>query len=241
MWQCILRWASYSGPALASSTPAKQRSIGLTSMEALAIDFDTSRLYWTDWLLRTIYRCDFNGNAIELMIEFSGIMTFPFALAVQRDNIYWSDDNRNAVYRVVVRKQSHIPIQISNAFTNGILTIDNSKVHDIQLVPCSILTSLHSYTITNFTTNSEPEEPSVEPVSIQPTAVNIANTPSKESKAQNNSYTLMWICFVFVALIMTISIGFNVYFVSQRLQRKNSGDEITESLVYFSDQDQHNG
>lgn len=91
---------------------------------AIVIDQLEQRLYWTDMMAGIYYRIesiDLNGHDRRLHIE--GTHQKPFGLTVDRDYVYWTDINDNALWRMP-KYSSEAPEHI-HTFTrqpNGILS-----------------------------------------------------------------------------------------------------------------------
>ena len=68
----------------------------LTQPSGLCIDYDESKLYWTDALREKIERSDLNGTNREVLIAAT---IYPFAITVFGKYIYWTDLQLRGVYR----------------------------------------------------------------------------------------------------------------------------------------------
>lgn len=68
----------------------------LTQPSGLAIDYEDSKLYWTDALREKIERSDLDGNNREILVSAT---IYPFAITVYGNYIYWTDLQLRGVYR----------------------------------------------------------------------------------------------------------------------------------------------
>lgn len=223
--------------------------------KALAIDYETNRLYWTDWMLDSIHRSDFDGNQHEVVIQFAGTMTFPFALAVHRNEIYWSDDNRNSLFRVALRNNTRLPIRITNPEFSGMDTIiNNNKVRDIQLVPCSILDHWESYAMSNLSSSDSSDEEATfiyhsseraivndddsnDASTLLTEAPGIQSTTERSDSVINSHSCTSGLSLFLITLAFIISLCVNVYLMFRQMTRKQCrSDDMVENLLYFNSQ-----
>lgn len=69
----------------------------VTIVSGLAIDYERSRLYWCDILLRVIENCDFDGNNRKLV--YANDIYFPMHLNVYEDHLYWLESFSNKIQK----------------------------------------------------------------------------------------------------------------------------------------------
>lgn len=62
----------------------------------LTVDYNASRLFWTDAKLKYIHSCRFDGSGRTLLVD--DITPHPFALSLYRDTIYWTDWETNSIH-----------------------------------------------------------------------------------------------------------------------------------------------
>ena len=74
-------------------------SSGLVWVNALALDYQNRLLYWCDAKLYKIERVDLKGSNRKLILDLTYSNMHPFGLALFRDVLYWSDWNRQSVYK----------------------------------------------------------------------------------------------------------------------------------------------
>lgn len=78
----------------------------VTRPRAIAIDYATDTLYWTDMAQLIIGRCDFNGNGLEKFVDVS----VPHGLAIYRGLLIFTINEVRAVYAVrAVDKGEYFP------------------------------------------------------------------------------------------------------------------------------------
>lgn len=65
---------------------------------AITIDYDNNKLYWADARLDKIERCDYDGSHRVVLAH--SVPEHPFAMAIHRDYLYWTDWVLHAVLRV---------------------------------------------------------------------------------------------------------------------------------------------
>lgn len=63
----------------------------------LVVDGLEKRIYWTDSKAKTIESCDLNGNSRKTLLE---NLPHPYALAVTRSTVYWTDWMTKALHSV---------------------------------------------------------------------------------------------------------------------------------------------
>jgi len=69
----------------------------------LTIDFDESRIYWTDVKLKYIHSARLDGSDRRVVIA-AGRLPHPVTVALYADSVYWADWQTDAIY--VASKQS---------------------------------------------------------------------------------------------------------------------------------------
>ena len=93
------------------SNRTRLKSSNLKYPNGLAIDFNTSRLYWCDAGTDQIGSMLFDGTSAQIHYEH---LSHPFGLVVYNDDIYWTDWQKESIYRgskyikkkTVLRKES---------------------------------------------------------------------------------------------------------------------------------------
>jgi len=68
----------------------------LTQPSGLALDYEESKIYWTDALREKIERADLSGENREVLVAAT---IYPFAITVFGNYIYWTDLQLRGVYR----------------------------------------------------------------------------------------------------------------------------------------------
>ena len=75
---------------------------GLLDPRGIAIDAPAGRLYWADEDRRAIYRCDLEGNGIEVLV--SGLLApADIELDLRDGLLYWADTNAGKIQRLNLR------------------------------------------------------------------------------------------------------------------------------------------
>lgn len=108
--------------------------------ETITIDHAEDRIYWVDLNLRNIQRSDCNGNNVETVIQFSGMMTTPFAVAIYHNEIYWNDRNSTSVYKMSIANRDQLgqPFEVAQLGSAGVSIVSSRFVHDIKVIAESI-------------------------------------------------------------------------------------------------------
>ncbi len=96
-------------------------STGLSSVYALALDYDTQTLYWADYSNNRIEKSSVTG-ANRVLVTSSGILD-PFGMSFYNGNLYWVDSTYSRIYRLNV--SSPVATRIFNT---------RSYPHDIKVV-----------------------------------------------------------------------------------------------------------
>ncbi|KAK9891311.1 hypothetical protein WA026_014553 [Henosepilachna vigintioctopunctata] len=112
----------------------------------ITIDYVTQRIYWADIREGIFYRLE-STNLVgqERQIEFEGIHTEPFAVAVKNEYLYFTDLRRNSLWKYDLAKNSP-PLEIRNFEEKPMGLI--AKKENIKTLPdCKILQeAYHNYT-----------------------------------------------------------------------------------------------
>ncbi|XP_053699069.1 low-density lipoprotein receptor-related protein 4 [Sabethes cyaneus] len=86
----------------------RRKSIVTTDLgyiSGLTVDGLEKRIYWTDSKAKTIESCDLNGNARKMLLD---NLQHPYALAVTRNWVYWTDWITKALHSVPKTNTSKI-------------------------------------------------------------------------------------------------------------------------------------
>lgn len=65
---------------------------------AITIDYDNNKLYWADARLDKIERCNYDGSNRVILAH--SVPEHPFAMAIHKDYLYWTDWVLHAVLRI---------------------------------------------------------------------------------------------------------------------------------------------
>ncbi|RZC34546.1 sortilin-related receptor-like [Asbolus verrucosus] len=64
----------------------------------ITIDYIAERIYWVDARQDYIASSDLHGDYFKLIISHDDVVSHPFAVAVFKNNMYWDDWKRNAIF-----------------------------------------------------------------------------------------------------------------------------------------------
>lgn len=104
---------------------------------AITIDYENHKLYWADARLDKIERCDYDGS--HRIVLAHSTPKHPFAMAVYKNYLYWTDWVLRAVLRV--NKYSGVDVvwlRKDIGRLMGIVAVQNTT-QDCWASPCSIL------------------------------------------------------------------------------------------------------
>ena len=65
----------------------------------LAIDYFSELLFWVDAKLHTLSSCDFDGLGRRTIINSASILPHPFSVTVFEDSVYWSDWEKEGIFK----------------------------------------------------------------------------------------------------------------------------------------------
>ncbi|RWS16456.1 hypothetical protein B4U79_10678 [Dinothrombium tinctorium] len=104
---------------------------------AVALDHNIQKLFWSDARLDKIERCNFDGS--DRVIILSETPQHPFDLAVYGDSIFWTDWVAHAVFRANKYTGANLIMLRRNvARPMGIIAVANDS-EDCTLNPCLVL------------------------------------------------------------------------------------------------------
>lgn len=113
----------------------------------IAIDYDTSTIYWVDAWYQSMQSCDVNGLYRKTVIENShGLLHHPFSIAVKGGHLYWSDWAVRSVFRADIPRrgatlgevQNMVTIAMTEDLPYGFTVVDtqDDRLGGIQSMPC---------------------------------------------------------------------------------------------------------
>ncbi|XP_072945356.1 very low-density lipoprotein receptor isoform X3 [Epargyreus clarus] len=65
----------------------------------LTLDLVRKRVYWVDAKMNTISSCSYDGSGRRLILYSTDVLRHPFSITTFEDWVYWTDWDKNAVYR----------------------------------------------------------------------------------------------------------------------------------------------
>ena len=86
---------------------------GLYYPNGLALDDTNNRLYWVDSSLDTLEYYDLARHTITTLLDRNSLLSYPFGLTFIGDHLYWTDWNREAVYRADKETASNITVLVN--------------------------------------------------------------------------------------------------------------------------------
>nr|XP_034837843.1 very low-density lipoprotein receptor-like [Maniola hyperantus] len=72
----------------------------VSSPNGVVLDLVRERIFWVDSKLHEISSCNYDGTARRVILHSRSFLPYPFSITTFEDWLYWTDWNRDAVYRV---------------------------------------------------------------------------------------------------------------------------------------------
>ncbi len=86
---------------------------GLYYPNGLTLDDTNNRLYWVDSFFYTLEYYDLQRHTITTLIDSSSILWYPFGFTSLDDQLYWTDQYREAVYQADKKTASNPKVLVS--------------------------------------------------------------------------------------------------------------------------------
>ncbi|XP_078069987.1 low-density lipoprotein receptor-related protein 1-like [Mustelus asterias] len=80
----------------------------------IALDLVKSRLYWVDSKLHTLSSVDLNGRDRRTVLQSQELLTHPLAVSVFQDNVFWIDQENEAIHEANKFSGQHVLTLVSN-------------------------------------------------------------------------------------------------------------------------------
>ncbi|XP_052064004.1 low-density lipoprotein receptor-related protein 6-like isoform X2 [Mytilus californianus] len=98
----------------------------------IALDFFQKRLYWCDAGLNQIKSAKFDGSDVQVILKSSLLVPKPFNIDIDDDNIYFTDFDNQAIFKLSKSSLTLETVQKGNGHPLG-LKVYRDKIHQHQL------------------------------------------------------------------------------------------------------------